>query len=145
MRNLISKAQRNFEIAKRHFNTKPKRNFTSAIKISRHMQSSKLFAEEGRYLSILQSKWDKIKFNLQNYAINRKKKKKKNWKRSPTNFKHFLVRNATSAMFQNKKLTLNAPSLISEVALCPSLLPNTYETAGYANCCCKCTKRLSKA
>ena len=33
-----------------------------------------------------------------------------------------LIRNATYAIFQNKKLTRNATSVIAEVALCPPLL-----------------------
>ena len=33
-----------------------------------------------------------------------------------------LVRNATSAMFKNKKLKRNATYVIAEVALCPPLL-----------------------
>ena len=104
----------------------PHRNLTTQCKcrifFEFRLKKSKLFAKEGRHLSILRSKWSKIKFNVQNCAFNRRKI----LKRSAIKAQHILktlVRNATSAMSENKKLKHNATFAIAEIAesaLCAS-------------------------
>ena len=73
--NFLIQLKRNSAIAERYFGTKLKHNPTSAIEISHHNANTTFFlrfetkkelinAKEGRNLFTLQSKGNKIKFNV---------------------------------------------------------------------------------
>ena len=79
-------------------------------------KKDQIIAKEGRHLLILRSKWNKIKFNVKNFAINRKKLWMRSAIKAQQNLKT-LVRNATSAMFKIEKLKRSATFTIAKVAL----------------------------
>ena len=117
-RNEQVEAQRNYANAERPFCTKLKRTLTSAIEISLrnantaffailNKKKSRQFAKKGRHLSIVRSKWNKIKF-MYKIALLTEKSLKAKRNRNATNSKDFdLQRNFCNVSKQKIKAQSN--------------------------------------